>query len=464
MYHKWKGRIQTRTAFFPFQGYLIAFLLCSLAGHYFLNLQFQGEPSLFNDMLAALIRLVRLVFFPLILLGLLTILIPYIWLWIVYRRRRLHIHLDAPTDVSQGFQQELRFNIYPLWQPFFGQIYYRLLYNKGTERSPKFSLVRRENLAGFAGNTQEGWYKWPVPGVREYEVNAMIIYMEDFFHFFRLGMRVKVNQSFFTSPAHLKADALAITPGKTEDEDIRIPDWRKVQGEWLQYKHFDNSDDVRRIVWKIYARNKELVVRAPEILNPYASHVSLFVSFFDGIEARFADAVRNVCLDYYKSVCYTLFQQLTAQGLKVRLYTDKANHTKHEYQVPIDPGSTFAKCSWQDSIPAEELVDEKNSPVVCISSLADVKDTKRLLDILPSDALIFFVPLSRAAPLPKGWKWIRWLWVETEKEPSYRVSLLWYLSPIRRSLVENEKKLWACLKASGKKFVSYKMKEGGNPV
>ncbi len=459
-YRKSKKRFDQWFTFFPLQGYLIAFALCSFGGHLFLNHQFLSEPSLFNDLLAALIKLVRLVFFPLLLAGLATVLIPFVWLWIEYKQRKLKISLESPSDVSEGHQQELRFNIHPLWQPLFGQVYYQLIYGSGKERSPKFSLVRKENILGYAGQIQNGWYKWPVPGVKEYEVDAMIIYMEDFFHFFRFAIKVKVNQSFFTQPANLQHPPLDISPGKTENEDIRIRDWRKVQGEWINFKSFDDSDDVRRIVWKIYARNKELVVRTPEILNPYASHVSLFVSFFDALEARFSDAVNNVCLDFYKSACFTLHNILIKQGLKVRLYTDAKGMEENQHQKPEEVAYAFAKCQWQNEVSIEEFIEIKNNPVICISSLSKAEHVENMLESIPPDASVFFVPLSHAAPFPRGWNWIKWLWVETEKEPSYRVSLLWYISPVRRKVLENEKRIRSILRRSGKKFIEFNLLEG----
>ena len=88
-------------------------------------------------------------------------------------------------------------------------------------------------------------------------------------------------------------------------------------------------------------------------------------------------------------------------------------------------------------------------------------DLEKILYSLPPEATIFFVPLSLAAPFPKGWNWIKWIWVETEKEPTYRVSLGWYVSPVRRKLMENEKMILSVLNKSGRKFISFSLKDGG---
>jgi hypothetical protein len=313
---QWWSSLQKLVTFFPLQSYLLAFLLFLLLGHFWLQRQFLDEPSAFNDMLAAIIKLAKTVILPLLFFGLISVLLPFFLLWVAYRKRKLTVTIESPGLQPEGLKQELKFSLSPLWQPILGQIYFKLVYDKGRQYSPKFSLVRKENAWGYAGKKQEGWYRWPLPGIREYEIDSMIIYLEDFFHFFKFALPVKVNQSFFTRPSSRVSPLLNIDPSKSEHEEIRIKDWRKVQGEMLNYKNFDSNDDVRRIVWKIYAKNKELVVRTPEILNPFASHVSFYASFYDSLQGDISHAIRHSCLDYYKAACWTLYRQLEKQGLK----------------------------------------------------------------------------------------------------------------------------------------------------
>ena len=87
-----------------------------------------------------------------------------------------------------------------------------------------------------------------------------------------------------------------------------------MEGEYLNYKNFENNDDVSRIVWKIYAKNKELVVRIPEIMDPYASHVYLYASFFTSFNVAGSTPVEVPFLNYYKAMIWTLYQNLVKQG------------------------------------------------------------------------------------------------------------------------------------------------------
>jgi hypothetical protein len=441
--------------YFPVQNYLIAFLFFSFVANYFLQRQIQSEPSAFNDILLALIKLVKTVFIPLMLVGFATVLFPFIWLWFTYRKRRLHVSLESPQVQPGGMQQELQFEIKPLWQPLFGQVYFRLIYDKGNERSPRFTLVRKENAIGYAGKTQTGWYRWPLPGIREYEIESIVIYMEDFFHFFRLAMPVKVNQSFFTKPTQSGRNEFKIEPGKTENEDIRIKDWRRVEGEWLQYKHFESNDDVRRIVWKIYARNKELVVRSPEVLNPFASHVSMYVSFFNELADETSQTLQSSVLDFYKAACYTLYKEIEQQNLKIRYFSDQPETDKTNATGEREIEYKLATSNWQHITKLEEFVKMKDASVLCISSLCNPDDVKTITEQASSTLTIVFVPLSMAAPAPRGLNLLKWLWIETENEPAYRVKLSWFFSPVRRHMIQNEENLLDILKKSGKKFIQF---------
>lgn len=441
--------------YFPLRFYLLAFLVFSIIANTLLQRQLHPEPSAFNDMLTALIKLVRTVVVPLLVIGAASVAIPYLLFWWAYRSRKLQVTLESPGLQPEGLKQELRLSISPLWQPFFGQVYFRLLYDKGQKRSPKFSLVRKENAIGFAGKKQEGWYRWPLPGIRDYDIDSMIVYMEDFFHFFKLAIPVKVNQSFFTRPSGIAFNPPEISPSKTEHEDIRIKEWRRVQGEMINYKHFDSNDDVRRIVWKIYARNRELVVRTPEVLNPFASHVSIFVSFFDGLDAHISHAIRHSCLDYYKAACWSLYRQLQNQGLKANFITDQPVPAQVPGTEGLQVEYALAVSNWQTQIRPEEFIIMKDASLVCISSLTDLKDVRYLTDLATTSLTIAFVPLSNATPFPTGWNRLKWLFVETEKDPNHKESLLWFVSPIRKIMLENEKKIQEILEASGTKFFRF---------
>jgi hypothetical protein len=97
----------------------------------------------------------------------------------------------------------------------------------------------------------------------------------------------------------------------------------------------------------------------------------------------------------------------------------------------------------------------KDVSLVCISSLSDLRDVANLADLASTSLTIGFVPLSNATPFPKGWNRLKWLFLETEKDPNHKESLLWFVSPIRKMMIENEKKIQVILEQSGTKYFRF---------
>ena len=107
--------------------------------------------------------------------------------------------------------------------------------------------------------------------------------------------------NFFNGPPLKATGNIIVQPKKTEETNMRIEEMRKVEGELLNYKNFETNDDVRRIVWKIYAKNKELVVRIPETNDPYASHIYFYASFYNAISNDVYEEFNEVFLDHLQN-------------------------------------------------------------------------------------------------------------------------------------------------------------------
>src|SRR6185312_7478147 len=129
--------------------------------------------------------------------------------------------------------------------------------------------------------------------------------------------------NFFTHPLYNSTGPLNVQPKKTEETNMRIEEMRKVEGELLNYKNFENNDDIRRIVWKIYAKNKELVVRIPETNDPYASHIYFYASFYNAISNDVYEEFNEVFLDNFKTAIWNIYDQLHRQKALIQYIPDQ---------------------------------------------------------------------------------------------------------------------------------------------
>lgn len=451
---KWIVIGQRVFIYLPFRSYLVFFLIFSSFAQGWLLSQSSAEVSLFNDILIALLKLIKTFFVPLILFAFLTTFIPFFLFWVAYRQRKVQLSLSTIGSEANK-SQSLQLSISPLFQPLFGHLYYRLQYASGEKVSSEFSLIHKSNEWGISGRQQKGWFLWPIPGIKQYEVDKLIVTFEDFFHFFSFSIPVKANQAFATLPEKINNQIAYITPAISEIQEVRIAEWRKVQGELLNYKTFDSSDDVRRIVWKIYARNKELVVRTPETLNPYASHIEVLGIFHDGIDLNEHPVINSSFLDFYKTACFNVVQKIKEQGLPCNFINDEQKAGNQGTPNNQDLTVLIANSKWQQMFPPKDLGNLKKLSIVCVSSLVSPTDFRYLLDNISQVAKIYLVPLSKAAPIPRGWKWLNWMVVETEKDPQNRFPFLWFLSPTRRKLKKNEAGLIKIVKAHENKCLIF---------
>lgn len=228
--------------------------------------------------------------------------------------------------------------------------------------------------------------------IKEYHFSKAIVFFEDMLQFFSFAVAVDLNQTIFNLPVSVLADAVETTPKKTEEELIRIEQIRKVEGEYLNYKKFESSDDVRRIVWKIFAKNKELVVRIPEIMDPFASHIYLYASFYNHTDFALYPAYQQVFLNRYKNFVWSLYDVLHAKNFEVRYVPDQIHHAPA--LVSNLTQYSIAVSNWHQDMSLRDYIKPQLASVICLHSFSDVQDVNALLSSVDSNTSFYFIRLS----------------------------------------------------------------------
>jgi hypothetical protein len=355
------------------------------------------------------------------------------------------------SDNPRNKLQTVSIKLAPVLKPLLGFLKIRLNYDQ-VNYSGKFYLLQPGNDKLF-NTSLEGVYHWDLPEIKEYRLEKAIIYFEDFFHFFSLAIPVHTSSGFHTVPGLMNFKNLKAFPRKTEDTDVRIEELRRVEGELINYKNFESNDDVRRIVWKIYAKNKELVVRIPEIVDPYASHIYLYTSFYSQFLSEDNEVIRVPFLNYYKTLCWSVYKQLLKKGLEVRFIPDQT--------IPLHSFSTddervrysMSVSSWQKTNDLKSYIRPGDASVVMISSLSDKDQVKELIDRYGNEISFVFVPLSESLSRPFFAHWIKWLFVQEEKDRTSVYRTNWSLSLIRRKVEQNEQEISQLLQGFEKSTV-----------
>ncbi len=449
-----RGFIQPVTFFIPFTYYFFLFAIALLLGNNWLVAKEAVSGTSFGDIFKLLLRAAVWFVVVIIIVALLSALISFlVFLW---KKQKNGIRFSVTTNAAKDEiknkpAQKIHIEISPLLKPLLGFIKIRLQYD-GKQYSDKFALIQG-NQKKLISLNYAGDYQWSLPEIKEYNVEKLIIYFEDMFQFFSFTVALPVQDRFHTNPYAPQVKDFAISPRKTEDTSSRIEELKKVEGEYLNYKNFENNDDVRRIVWKIYAKNKELVVRVPEVLDPSASHAFIYASFFNGFDIAGNSTAEIYFLNYYKTVLWGIYQNLGKQGYLLRYIADQQTPSKNFVDESLSTQYTISTSRWQQHKSLKEFANTKDASVIILSSLNSVEDVAALLENQSGYTMFVFIKLSNSLQRSYLIGLLQWIFIQQEKNELEVYKASWRLSLLRSKVLENEKKLEALMAKHSKTMV-----------
>jgi len=285
-----------------------------------------------------------------------------------------------------------------------------------------------------------------------YEVEYVLVLFCDMLGLLSLPCRVPFVQQLYTLPQPKAQQKIKAQPNATEEQTHRIDIPKRVEGEHVNYKEFETGDNIHRIVWKIYAKSGQLVVRIPETKDPYASHLYFYASFFDGLMSQHG-AFETELLNVYKDNVRNLFEALQRNGYEVRM--------PHDQEVPRLAGSperdnelfSIAVASWQQQQSAVAYVNAGKAAFVVLSSLVPVNEVEAILRNLPASVPLVVVKLSDAIPSPFQMT-VKDIFFKPQEQPSDKLRQPWLLSSLRRSLQKNETEIARVLKQRGNSWLT----------
>jgi hypothetical protein len=337
-------------------------------------------------------------------------------------------------------------------RPLLGTIQARLIFS---ERKVSNQVILDTNVP-----RPKHWWRQAIRGSSEtllhdrgiYDVEQVLVSYCDMLGLVSLPCTVPFNKQLYTLPLPQKEQKINAQPNATEEQRHRIHIPKRVEGEHVNYKEFESGDNINRIVWKIYAKSGQLVVRIPETKDPYASHLYFYVSFFHGFQFE-GGAFETELLNVYKDHVRNLFEALNHNGYDVRIPQDQ--------EIPRLPGVEekrnelfqITAASWQNENAPSSFVNYSKAAFVSLSSLTPVDELEKILRNLPDVVPLVVVKLSNAIRSPFQIS-LKDIFFKPENHPSKKLRKPWLISSLRRALVKNEKEIEAVLKQRGNSWLA----------
>ncbi|HSZ24601.1 MAG TPA: DUF58 domain-containing protein [Cytophagaceae bacterium] len=400
------------------------------------------EESNYFILLLKILALFTLVFSA-IIVGLAFITALICWLYFLFYKNALK---ESPIQASIGEGEKAQSGYVSMGlkasgiiKPLLGHVKGRIVFSDG-QISPALTLdqpVFGNNR--FLRNAIKASRPVWIPDIKEHTVTKVVVYFEDMFRLFSFPFILSNPQKLLTIPSESDKMNVEVNPDKTVEQEQRIETPKRIHGELFNYKNFESGDDIRRIVWKIYAKNKELVVKVPETTDPYASHIYFHPSFYS-VDFVSSD-IKKAMLNYYKIKIRQLYEALSRSEFTVKYLPDQ------ELMIPDttsdeDPAWLYflSTSVWQTNKSVTDYISAKKDGIYCISSLIPISEVEEMLNNKTPDTLVFFVKVSSMWRKRQAFNFFS-LFVKMEEHPLDALKRKWLFSSGRSKILRNEKQI-----------------------
>jgi len=421
--------------FIPLKRNGLFFVFFAILLALFVRKEYYGEASQFTPFLNVFVWLLGV--FAVLIIGFGLVYTLICWLYLVLQSKKLIIDFSIGLEDGQkGMAGEVpvTLSVSKVIMPLLGYFKAWIVFEDGEIVGPL--MINR-----FSGGWKDLLFKEGAANLQlerraQYHVKGYLFSFEDYLQFFRFSFFKKAKKLFYLHSQKREVPSVDIPPAKAKEELEKVKTSKRVEGDFLNYKDFESGDDVRRIVWKIFAKNKELVVRIPEVINPYASHLHFFASFQNTIfstDSKYASGM----LDYYKDIIFNTCLEIEKSGRKVEFSMDQVVGDSLIVEKKDQLAYYLSCAEWKSDSLQEQFPSMSASSIVCVSSMVPAEQMEELVN--KRSAALFIVRVSRFFDEKSLFNWANMI---LRKENQTEVGKLrWMLSAKRRQLKKNEEKI-----------------------
>lgn len=360
----------------------------------FLMMQAEWSEQQNESSLSGLTQLLTEIAFwfliSLFLLSTISVLLSYLTFQFGKKKFFSNILQAGSKDIKSGFLQgDIPFYLKPLLGKLQALVWYK-------DDTQKASFFNKLPIGKFL-------MKLPVVHIKVYNVARIDLLFLDMLRMYRLSGAVYSVGTFSKQPKQIRLESVYTHPKNHTDDTQNIQQILHHPGEWLQFKYFETGDDVRRILWKLYAKNKDLYVRHQEPYTTYSSKLKV-LCFFDldpEFSAQLSPELLQHLLNYYKNALYSLYKELNQQFKEVEFSVFNEKKAVNNEEV-LD---LLTESKWSDHTQHYEIPEK-------VFSITHSMAPKELLEILNEHRFQQFslIPLLQDLNIKNidywWWKWL----------------------------------------------------------
>lgn len=438
--------------YFPFT---VNTVLCGVAAWASFKLLYQPAPKgdYPSPFIPFIILMGKLAFWfvvALVLLSMVSTLASYFYYSWLKGSKNVTLQVEFATETKKGRANKLYLiaHLEGVFRPILGFIKGRLYYDDNVMTDQFALLTDKRKPRSLRRTAISGRSRLYLPDIKEYDLRGGFIYFQDMLHIFSLAAEQPVSGHFYQPPVLNGEQDAEVYPKKTENMDVRIEQLRRVEGEYLNYKDFESGDDVRRIVWKVYAKNRDLVVRIPEMYEPYASHLYFHASFYADVKNSWlGEGYVKEMLNYYKNCVWTVYDTLSKKEWDMRYIPDQS-FSIGDMPEAEKSARIISNSRWHEDKSLQQYFNPRTGAVLIISSFVNVKELEELLDRCDASTVVYFVRVSGVMRSLAPLTWMMRLILQPPEDRLSKLRSRWLFSPLRGQIHKREKEILRVLQAS----------------
>jgi hypothetical protein len=376
-----------------------------------------GASEKVNDIAFLLLKSSVFVFSVIIAFSIIATLIPYL----LFRKSKIIPEIKFTYTGTNRVICEVVCN--KLLFPFTGTVKAELTFDK--QYDMQIVLKRLKHGQGY------GVKNLTLPNIKNYDLNKVSLFFQDFFRMFSFKITFRSKASVTILPVSEDNIELPELSYTMDNDEVRTNTVHRKEGELLHFKHFEVSDDIRRIVWPVYAKTKELIIRTVEMHNMYASKIDMYVSFCNNYQNMLEKTISDVFLNSYKTNIWEVYKSLKKDN-EVQFVPDQKTKVAVEYQNEVS--AQISGMDWHSN-KIEEYFGNFKASVICISSLIPSQEIEKILDKSGSNTFVVFVSLKSSVEKIDAKDVLKEIFTIPEKK---KINWKWMLSSNRRKVLSND--------------------------
>jgi uncharacterized protein DUF58 len=286
-----------------------------------------------------------LLLLAIILFYLSAVVLPYLWFFLNYyllRNERNQILFKFPRETCT-FGEEFAVDaiLQKKMRLIFGVIKFRLVFFN-YDTTDWYFLLRSQKQRGQLFQSSErgavGSFGMRFRHLGRFRTRYSLVKFEDPLGLFSFPIIEKEydeldpqkNFYIYSVPAVPTPEAAPFYVLKQKVAEASEKSYR-VTEDFFDTKRYEPSDDSRRMLWKVFARSRQLLIRIPDRDSSIDADVDVHILFYNSLFIRDGDLNRALYDAYIEDIASFLQSMLQARPLQIRIHCDS------NLQMPYEP-------------------------------------------------------------------------------------------------------------------------------